>query len=107
MRENAVMSRSELAPPGTFRATVAVWVIAALAAVGIGIAVPVDWRMAWMTVGLGACIVIAFVAHLVVGRPSGFIDRVATTIAGVFLIMGVVSAGFGLAALVATSLGAG
>lgn len=96
-----VMSTPELAPPGTFRAVVAVWVAALVAAVAIGLFVPVDWRMAWMAVGFGAVMILAFVVQLAIGRSKGFIDRVAASVAGALLVMGLVSAVFGLAEIVA------
>lgn len=89
------------APAGsTIGAVVGVWIAAAVIGVAIGLFVPVDWRMAWMTVGLGGCIVLTFVVQLWVGRSKGFIDRVALTAAGATLVMGLVSAVFGLAALI-------
>ena len=68
--------------------------------VAIGLFVEVDWRMAWMTVGLGACIILAFAVQLAQGTSHGFIDRVAFSIGGTLLIMGVISAIFGLATVI-------
>lgn len=94
------MSAPELAPRGTFGSVVAVWVVGALAAIAIGVFVPTDWRAAWLTVGLGGCLILAFVIQLVHGRSKGFIDRVAGSILGALLAMGLISAGFGLAVLI-------
>lgn len=97
----------ELAPGSTFGAIVSVWVLGAVVGVVIGVVVPPEWRMAWMAVGLGGCIVVAFAVQLWVGRSKGFIDRVALSIAGVTVVIGLVSAVFGLIALIPGSLATG
>lgn len=90
----------DLAPHSTVGAVVGVWVVTALTGVAIGLFVPADWRMAWITVGLGGCIVLTFAVQLWLGRAKGFIDRVALTAAGSTLLMGLISAIFGLIALI-------
>jgi len=94
------MSVPELAPRRTLPAIIAVWAVAAVAAIAIGIFVPVDWRMAWMTVGLGVSIIVAFAVQLAQGTSKGFIDRVALSVGGALLVMGIVSAVFGLATVI-------
>ena len=100
VRQNEPMTTPELAPRSMFGGVIAVWVAGALVAIAIGLFVPEQWRAAWLTVGLGACLLLAFVVQLVAGRSKGFIDRVAASILGALLVMGVISAGFGLAALI-------
>jgi hypothetical protein len=90
----------ELAPRRTFGGVVAVWVIAALIGVSIGIFAPEEWRAAWLTVGLGGCLVLAFAVQLWFGRSQGFTERVAASVLGSLLVMGVISLGFGLAAII-------
>lgn len=90
----------DLAPHSTVGAVVGVWVVTALMGVAVGLFVPADWRMAWLTVALGGCIVLAFAVQLWLGRAKGFIDRVAITAAGSTLLMGLISAIFGLVALI-------
>lgn len=90
------MSAPEIAPRGAYGGIIAVWVAAAVIAVAIGLFVEVDWRMAWMTVGLGGCIILTFAVQLWSGRSKGFIDRVALSAGGALLVMGIVSAVFGL-----------
>ncbi len=94
------MATPELAPRRTFGGVVAVWVIAALIGVSIGIFAPEDWRAAWLTVGLGGCLVLAFAIQLWFGRSQGFTERVAASVLGALLVMGVISLGFGLAAII-------
>lgn len=104
VREDGGMSAPELAPRRTFPALIAVWVVAALVAIAIGIFVPVDWRMAWMTVGLGACVILTFAVQLAQGTSKGFIDRVALSAVGSLLVMGIISAVFGLATIIPGSV---
>ena len=90
----------ELAPRRTVGGVLAVWVIAALIGVSIGLFVPGEWRAAWLAVGLGACLIVSFGIQLSYGRSQGFIERLAASVLGALLVMGVISLGFGLAAIV-------
>ena len=54
----------------------------------------------WLGVGLGGCLIAAFAIQLWSGRSQGFTERVAAGVLGAALVMGVISLGFGLAALV-------
>ena len=94
------MAVPELAPRRTFGGIVAVWIAAAVAAVVIGVLATPDWRAAWLGVALGACLILAFAVQLWSGRSQGFTERVAASIFGAVVVMGVISLGFGLAALV-------
>lgn len=94
------MAAPVLAPRRATGGVVTVWVVAALVGLVVGIFVPSDWRAAWLVVGMGGCLVIAFVIQLAYGRSQGYIQRVAISILGALLVMGVISLGFGLAALV-------
>jgi len=90
----------ELAPRRTFGGVVAVWVVAALVGVSIGAFVPAEWRAAWLVVSLGGCLLLSFGVQLWFGRSQGFTERVAAGVLGALLVLGVISAGFGLAAVV-------
>ena len=94
------MTTPELAPKRTFGGVVAVWVVAAVIGVVVGVAVPAVWRGAWLIVGLGGCLLLSFGIQLWFGRSQGFTERVAAGILGALLVLGVISAGFGLAAIV-------
>lgn len=96
----AGMTVPELAPRRTVWGVLAVWLVAALAGIGIGIFVPEGWRAAWLTVSLGACIVLSFAVQLAYGRSQEFVVRVAASALGALLVLAVISAGFGLAAVV-------
>lgn len=90
----------ELAPRRMIGGIVAVWVLAALAAIVVGLLATPDIRAAWLAVGLGGCLVVAFAIQLWSGRSQGFTERVAASILGAAVVMGVISLGFGLAAIV-------
>ncbi len=78
----------------------AVWVAAALMGIAIGLFAPADLRAAWLVLGLGAALALAFAVQLAYGRSQGYIQRVAISILGALLVMGVISLGFGLASIV-------
>jgi hypothetical protein len=90
----------ELAPRRTFGGVVAVWIVAAVIGLAVGVFVPAPWRAAWLIVGLGGCLLLAFGIQLWFGRSQGFTERVAAAVLGSLLVLGVISAGFGLAAIV-------
>lgn len=94
------MSVPELAPRRTIGGIIAVWVVAALIGIVTGILVGPEWRAVWLTIGLGACIVLSFAVQLWYGRSRGFIERLAASVLGALVVMGVISLGFGLAAAV-------
>ena len=100
MRDDGRVAVPELAPRRTIGGIVAVWVLAALIAIAIGLFAPADWRAAWLAVGLGGCLIAGFAVQLGSGRSQGFTERVAASVLGAALVMGVISLGFGLASLV-------
>ena len=100
MGDNGRMTQPALAPRNAFTGIVVVWAVALLGAVAIGIFVGEDWRMPWMLVGFGGAVLLSFAVQLGYGRTDGFILRVAGSVIGALLLMGVISVGFGLAALV-------
>ena len=94
------MATPELAPRRTFAGIAAVWIAAAVMGVSIGMFVPPQWRAAWLVVGLGGCLILSFAVQLGYGRSQGFALRVAAGVLGSLFVLGVISAGFGLAAIV-------
>ncbi len=91
------MTPPELVPRRPIGGIVGVWIATVLAGLGIVIFVPLEWQIPWITVALGFAFIAAFVVQLAHGRPQRFIQRVALTVVGSLLILGVISA---LAALV-------
>lgn len=94
------MSVPELAPRRTVWGVMGVWAAAAVLGICIGLFVPEGWRAAWITVGLGGCLVLSFAVQLWYGRSQDFIVRVAASVLGAMVVLAVISAGFGLAAII-------
>ena len=95
------MSFPDLAPRRTVGGVVAVWVLAAVLGVAVGVFVPSEWRAQWAIVALGVCVIVAFAVQLWYGRSQAFIQRVAASVLGALVVLGLITAGFGLAMLVA------
>lgn len=100
MGNNGVMAEPALAPRSPLSGVVVVWGAALIAAVAIGIFVPEYARIQWLLVGFGGAVLLAFALQLWYGQTKGFIFRIAASAIGALLLLGVVSAGFALAALV-------
>lgn len=75
------------------------WIGTIAIGVLIGLLTPVGQRAAWLTIGLAGSLVLSFAVQLWAGRAQGFISRVALSMLGSIVILGLISAGFGLAAL--------
>jgi hypothetical protein len=90
----------ELAPRRTIGGIIAVWVVAAVIGVLVGLFAGDAWRVQWLAVGLGGCLILAFIVQLWSGRSQGFTERVAASALGALAVLGVISLGFGLAAIV-------
>ncbi|MDQ1084657.1 MULTISPECIES: hypothetical protein [Microbacterium] len=94
------MSTPDLAPRRTIAGVVAIWVLAAVAGVAIGLFAPAPWRAQWVAVALGGCVIVAFAVQLWYGRSQAFIQRMALSSAGALVVLAVITLGFGLASLV-------
>lgn len=94
------MSEPALAPRNAFVGVIVVWSVALLAAISIGFFVPAGWRDGWTLVAFGGVILLSFATQLWYGRADGFIFRVAASVAGGLLLMGLISVGFGAASLI-------
>jgi len=94
------MAGPALAPRRATGGVISVWVAAAVVGLAIGLFVPAEWRAAWLVVGMGGCLILAFVVQLAYGRSQGYIQRVAISVLGALLVMGIISLGFGLASIV-------
>ncbi|MBN9180949.1 MAG: hypothetical protein J0I44_05695 [Microbacterium sp.] len=94
------MSTPDLAPRGTLGGLIAVWVASALMGIAIGLLAPEQWRAAWLALALAGCLVLSFAVQLWHGHSQRFLQRVAASVLGSLLILGLISAGFGLAAIV-------
>lgn len=94
------MAVPELAPRRTLGGIIAVWVVAAVIGILVGLFATDDWRAQWLAVGMGGCLILAFAVQLWSGRSQGFTERVGASALGALVVMGVISLGFGLATIV-------
>jgi len=92
MGDNGGMSAPELVPRRPLGGIVGVWIGTAVAGLAVVFFVPAAWQIAWVTVVLGLAFVAAFVVQLAYGRPQRFIQRIALTVVGSLLILGLITA---------------
>ena len=100
MRHNGDMSDPALAPRNAYAGVVTAWAVALLSAIVVGVFVGEEWRIAWLLVSFGGVVLLSFAMQLWYGRTEGYILRVAASVMGSLLLMGLISAGFGLAAFI-------
>ncbi|OZB84141.1 MAG: hypothetical protein B7X41_05175 [Microbacterium sp. 14-71-5] len=93
------MADPVLAPRSPFVGLAVTWAVAAVGAILIGIVAPDALLMTWYAIGFGICVLLSFAVQLLRGETRGFILRVSAGSLGALLVMGIVSAGFGIAAL--------
>ncbi|QMU96033.1 hypothetical protein FVO59_01580 [Microbacterium esteraromaticum] len=93
------MSEPALAPRNAFHGVVAVWIASLVVAVTLGIVLPEELRVGWLLIAFGGIVLVAFAIQLAYGRAQGFIVRMAGSVVGALVIMGLVSGAFGIAAL--------
>ncbi|QAY58767.1 hypothetical protein ET475_01270 [Microbacterium protaetiae] len=84
-----------------FGGVIAVWVAAVVIGVLVGVLTPSGQRAQWFAIGLAGCLVLSFAVQLWAGRPQRFISRVALSILGSLVVLGAISAVFGLVAAAA------
>lgn len=94
------MSEPALAPRNAFVGVLVVWGVAFVAAIAVGIFVAEEWRVPWLLVAFGGVVLLSFAVQLWYGRTQGFIFRVAGSVTGALMLMGLISVGFGIAALI-------
>jgi hypothetical protein len=99
VRHNGRVSLPEIAPRHSMVGVFVVWAVAAVVAVTIGAVAAPDWRAAWMAVGMGLVVGVAFAVQLWSGRSQGFLQRMAMSVLGALFIMGFIGIGLGLATL--------
>lgn len=93
------MADPVLAPRSPFVGLIVTWAVAAVVAILIGVLAPAELLMMWYVIGFGFCLLLSFTLQLARGETRGFILRVSAGCLGALLVMGIVSAGFGVAAL--------
>ncbi len=93
------MSERVAASRNAFVGVVAVWFLALVISVLIGVLAGELERAPWLVVGFAALVAISFAVQLWYASAVGFIFRVAASLVGALIVMGLISAVFGVAAL--------
>lgn len=93
------MSDPVVSPRRSLAGMAAVWIVAGLAALAIGVWVPRPVQPTWGIIAFGFCVVLGFALQLVSARQDGFVRRAAVSIVGALVVMGVISACFAVVGL--------
>lgn len=94
------MTEPALAPRNAYHGVFAVWGVALVAAVVLGIVLPETDRVPWLLVAFGIIVLLSFAVQLFYAQVEGFIVRLAASVVGALVVMGLISVGFGIAALI-------
>ena len=87
------MSESETLPPSLrWTSILAVWGAAVVFAVVIGVVSDPHEYTSWLALALGGCVVGAMIAQLATQQKDGFVDRLAASVVGAFVILGIAAA---------------
>lgn len=87
------MSESHNLPPSLrWTSILAVWGAALVFAVVIAIVSDPHEYAAWLALALAGCVVGALCAQLATQEKQGFVDRLAASLVGAFVILGVTGA---------------
>jgi hypothetical protein len=71
---------------------VSVWVVAVVLGILIGVLSHPAAYASWLSLALAVCTLLAFAAQLATQQKDGFVSRLAVTLAGSFVILGVTGA---------------
>ncbi|ANF31379.1 hypothetical protein A0130_06600 [Leifsonia xyli] len=67
-----------------------VWVLALVLGILIGVLARPAAYASWLSLALAVCALLSFVAQLATQQKDGFITRLAATLAGSFVVLGLV-----------------
>lgn len=77
----------------------AVWALAIVLGALIALLSHPRQYASWLSLALGVCVIASFGAQLATQQKEGFVNRLATTLTGSFVILGVLGAILGLITL--------
>ena len=78
----------------------AIWLLALVFAVVIATVSQTAQYATWLSLSLAACVLAALVAQLATQQKDGFVDRLAASVTGAFIVLGVTG---GILAIVAAT----
>jgi hypothetical protein len=70
----------------------AIWLLALVFAVVISVVSEKEQYATWLSLALAACVLGALIAQLATQQKEGFVDRLAASVAGAFVVLGVTGA---------------
>ncbi|GAB3573110.1 hypothetical protein GCM10027406_01080 [Leifsonia lichenia] len=87
-----------LSPGVRYGSIGAVWLLALVFAVLIAAISPVDRYASWLSLALAACVLLGLIAQLATQQKEGFVNRLAATVTGSFVILGIFGVVLGIVA---------
>lgn len=94
-----MIEQSEGVHERSWAGVVAVWVVAALSGIAIGVFAAPDARFALLGVALAACVLITFIIQLASGVTAGYLTRVSISTSGALVVLVLCSIVIGIASL--------
>ena len=75
-----------------------IWALAVVLAVVIGTVSVAAQHGSWLSLALAVCVIVSMCAQLATQQKEGFVDRLAASVTGAFVILGVAGGILALAA---------
>ena len=99
--QNRSVSESENLPPSLrWTSILTIWGAAVVFAVVIGVVSDPHAYASWLALALAGCVIGALIAQLATQQKEGFVDRLAASVVGAFVILGLAGAVLALVAAV-------
>ncbi|HEV7956230.1 MAG TPA: hypothetical protein VGP10_03620 [Marisediminicola sp.] len=76
-----------------------VWGVAAIAALVIGLLVPPEQYLQWLSIAMGVSVLITFCIQVAIVRKEGLVDRVVASVSGAIVILAAATLVLSLVAL--------
>ncbi|WP_223691596.1 hypothetical protein [Leifsonia poae] len=92
--------RPGLSRAARYGSVAAIWVLALVLAIVIAAVSERAQDASWISLALAACVIVGLIAQLATQRKEGFVNRLAASVSGAFVILGVTA---GILALVAAA----
>lgn len=91
--QNRTVSESENLPPSLrWTSILSVWAAAVVFAVVIGVVCDPHAYASWLALALAGCVTGALAAQIATQQREGFVDRLAASVVGAFVILGLAGA---------------
>jgi Domain of unknown function DUF. len=90
------VTTAELAPAKRWSSIAVIWAMALAASVLIGVFALERTYTAWFAIAMAGCTIAALCIQLATRQKHGFIDRLAVSVGGAFVVLGIASGVFAL-----------